>query len=140
MCAEYLSSKADCLVRTQGSIGPYVQCQFIIIGNLTYTGILHLQVDTLNGSVDRIYSNNADGHIICFAFLSTYIATAFGDSQLHVQLAVSSAIQGSNHLIRIHNLDILISLYVSSGHGTFAVKLDVSNFRLIGLTGIFDCQ
>ena len=131
MSTQNLCCKADYLIRSQCSVCPDIHGQFIVIGYLTYTGILDFIVYTVNRCVDRIYCDHTDRHIICFTFIRTDIASALGDGQFHIQFAVCTAVQGCDNLIRIHDYDIGVCLDISSGDNAFAFILDVCNFRLI---------
>ena len=140
MCAQYFCCKADCLIRSQCCICVYVQRQLIVVGNLTYTGILNGEVDTLYRCVNCIDCDHTDRHIRCLTLVCADVSASLCDRKLHVELAVCTAIQMCNNLIRIHDLDILIHLNVSCGYGTFAFKLDVCDLCLIRLAVVFNRQ
>ena len=88
MLAQNFSCQADCLIRSKSSIGVYIQCQLIIIGNLTYTGILYSHIDTLYRCIDGIHGDDSDRKLIVLILVCADIATALGNSKLHVELAV----------------------------------------------------
>ena len=131
MLAENLRCKADCLIRIKCSIGIYIQCKLVEVSYLTNSCILYDHVDSVYRCVDRIHCDHTDRHVIGFAFVCTDIATSLGNGKLHGQSAVFSTVQGCNHLIRVHDLNILICLDISCCNNTFALTLDVCGLRLI---------
>ena len=138
MLAQDLCRKADCLVRFQCTVSVYIQGQLIIIGNLAHTGILYSQVYSFYRRIDRIHSDHTDRHIVALSFVSADVTASFGDGQFHVQLAVGTAVQCRDHLIRIHDLNILIYLNVRCSDNTFTFELNICNLGLIGLAVIAD--
>ena len=140
MFAQYLSSKADSLIRIQCTIGIYIQCKFIVISDLSNTGVLNNHVYSVNRSIDCIYSEYTDRHSVCFSLVSTYISTSTCDCKLHSQSAVFATVQSSNDLIWIHDFDILICLNISSSYDTFALTLNVCGLWFIVGTVILDSK
>ena len=47
MLAQYFRSQADCFIRIQSSLCINIQCQFIVVSDLTDTSVLNCQVYTL---------------------------------------------------------------------------------------------
>ena len=140
MLAEYFGRQAHCLVGIQSTFCIYIQRQLVKVSDLTHTGILHCQVYTLNRRIDGVYRNHTDGHVFCLAFVRADIAASLCNRQLHIQLAVRSAVQCGNDLIRIHDLDILIYLDIGSSHNALTLEFNVSDFCLIGLAVVADCK
>ena len=132
--------QADSLVRSQGSVGVYVQSQFIVIGNLTHTGILNFQIHTLYRSIDRIYCNHTDRQLFILVLIGAYISATFSNGQFHVKLAVCATVQMCNHHFRIENLDIRIALNISCGYNTFALELNVCDLRVVACAVVADCK
>ena len=137
MLAEYLCRQTDCLVRYKRSICKYVKRQLIIIRNLTHTGILDGNVDSLHGCVNGIDCDNTNRKILRLVFIRTYIAPASGNGQFHVKLCILTA-QSRDHQIGIQNLNILIHLNVGSSHNALALILDVSGFHLVCIAVVLD--
>ena len=131
MLAENLCCKADCLIRIKCSIGIDIQCKLVEVSYLTNSCILYDHVDSVYRCVDRIHCDHTDRHVIGFAFVCTDIATSLCNGKLHGQSAVFSTVQGCDHLIRVHDLNILICLDISCCNNTFALTLNVCGLRLI---------
>ena len=140
MIAQDLGCHADCHIRSERSVGPHVKRKLVVVGILTDTGILNGHVDTLDRRVDRIYRDHSDRHIVFLSLIRAHIASAVCDGQFHAELAVRSAIQSSNDLVRVYDLDILIYIDISSGHCAFAAHFDVSCLRIISRRRIADRQ
>ena len=60
MLAHDLGCKAHCLIWAQCAVCEHIDGKLIVIRHLTDTGILYLDIDTLNRCVDRIYCDNTD--------------------------------------------------------------------------------
>ena len=140
MLAEHLCSQTDCLIGSKCAVGVHIQCQLIIIGNLTHTGILNRHIHSLHRCIDGINRNDTDRQIFALVLVSADIASALCDGELHVQTAVFSATESCNGKIRIHNLNVLIHLDIRCFHHTLALKLNISCLRLIGCAVVLDRQ
>ena len=136
MLAQYLCSKADSLIRNQGSVCIHIKCQLVIVSYLTNTGILHCHVYTLNGCIDRIDRNHSDGKIRILILICAHVASALRNRQLHVQLAVCAAVQMSDYKLRVQNLDVGICLNISCCDYALAIELDVGDFRFVAVACI----
>ena len=137
MFAEHLCRQTDSLVRHESAVRVHVQRQLIVVRNLTYTGILHGNIDSLHRCIDGINRDHPNRQIISLILISAHIAPTSCNSQLHVKLCILTA-QGSNHQIGIQNLDILIYLDIGSPHNTLALVLNVSGFHLVRIAVILD--
>ena len=140
MFIEYFCCQTDCFIRQKCSISPYIQRKLIKICDLANTRILYCKVYTFNRGVNGINRNHANRHIFRLILVSAHISPSLCNGQFHVKLAVSSAIQCSNHCIRIHDFNIRISLNICSRYDTFTFKLNISRFRFICFGSILDCQ
>ena len=138
MLAEHLSRKADSLIRSKRSIGVNIQSQLIVIGNLSHTGVLDGHIDTLNRGVDGIYRDHADRKILALILVSAHIATALGDRQLHVEATIRTATQCCDDLIRVHDLDVRVSLNISSSDHALALMLNVCGLDFVAVAVILN--
>ena len=63
--------------------------------------------------------------------IGTDVSSAIRDGQLHVKLGVRASVQMRDLQLRINNLNVGIHLNVSSRHNALALKLDISDLRVI---------
>ena len=137
MLAEHFCGEADCLVGSKRTIGEYVKGQLVKISDLAYTGVLNGYVYSLNGSVNGIDGDHADGKIVVLILVCAYVAAALGDGKFNVKLGVLTA-QGSDGKVGIEDLNVGIHLDVRCLHNALSLKLNISSLCFIGLTVILD--
>ena len=140
MFAEHFRREADGLVGGQRAVGIDIQSQFVIIGDLPDTGILHRHVDALNRRINRIHGDHANRKIFRLVPLGADIAAAARDRNFRVKLGIFSTAAGSDDMLRIHDFDVGIHLDIGRRHDALSLKLNVSDLRLVGVTVVLDCQ
>ena len=131
MFSEDLGSQRNRLLGGDGSVGPYLKDQLVIIGDLTDPGIFHCIIGLHHRRIDRVHRNHADHGGILFVFLSRNIAAALVEDNLHIQL--SALAQGGDVQFRIENLHLRIGLDRTTGHLAGTLRFDIDRLRLVAV-------
>lgn len=117
------STLLEGVVRGDAAIGPNLQNEFIVVGDLTDTGSLDGILDEFNRGEQRVHGNNPDGLTLFFVLIAGAIAATGLD--LHFGLETTLTGERANDLVRIDDRDVTVGLKI--GGGDFA--------RLAGLKG-----
>ena len=126
MLCKNLSCKAKCFLRSNRTVGPDVKSELIEVSLLTNTGILNLDVNTLDRSVDGINCDHTDRSLIILVLISADISTTIGNGEVHVKFAVGSAIEMSDDKIRIDDLKVIrLELNIGCTNNAFTLEVNV---------------
>ena len=87
--AQYLRAERNRIARSDGTIRPNLEREFIIVGQVADTGVLHGVVDLVDRRVDRIHRNDPDGGLMLLVLLCRDIATARSQRDLHGQARIA---------------------------------------------------
>ena len=139
MNTEHLCCQTDSITWLDRSVCEYLKCQLIIICNLTNTSIFNLNIYSLYRSEDRVNGDNIDRQVISLVLVGADITTSIDNRHLNVELAVRTTAKCSDHLIRVHDLDIGIYLNICCCNYAFAGSLDICCLNFIGVAVVFDC-
>ena len=111
MLGQHACRKAQSLLCTGGAVGPNLNGQLIIVGDLANTGVFHRVVALEHRGINAVHRQGADIVFLnqrLLVALSGNIAAAFIKGQLHNQL--SAVAQGSNVPFRVQDLKVIALL------------------------------
>ena len=131
MLGENLGGKADSLVRLNAAVGPHLQGQLVIVGDLAHAGIGHRVVDLADGGEDGVDRNDPDGHVGILVLFRAHVSAALVDGQRHLQVGI--LVEGGNVHVRIQNLDLRIGDDVAGRQDAGAYAADRHGLRLLGI-------
>ena len=129
MVAENLCAERYSVASGDGSVGPDLERQLIIVGQIADTGVFNRVVDLVDRRVDRIHRNDADGGLMLLVLLSRNIAAAGSHRDLHGQTRVAH--QGSDVQIRVEDLNLAVCVDIASLDLALAGGLDVDRLGTI---------
>ena len=127
--AQNLRTERNRVACVDGCIGPYLERQLVIVGQVAYTGVFNRVVYLVNRRVDRIHRNDADGGLMLLVLLSRNIAAAGSHRDLHGQTRVAH--QGSDVQIRVEDLNLAVCVDIASLDLALAGGLDVDRLGTI---------
>ena len=131
MLVENLGSERNRFLGGNGAVGHHVQGQLIVVGVAAHAGILHVVAHLVNGGVDGVGIDGADGSrhshaelLVCelLVTLLRHVSTAAVKDKLHVEALTAG--QGSDVVIGIQDLDVGILLDVTCGDIMVAGHVD----------------
>ena len=85
MLRQNLCAEAYGLFRPDAAVGPHFQRQFVVVGHLTDTRILHAVIDAGDRRVDRIDRDDADRLILPLVAIRRNITAAAIGEDAHMQ-------------------------------------------------------
>ena len=131
MFSEDLGSQRNRLFRRDGSVGPHLKDQLIIIRDLADPGVFHRIVRFDHRRVDRVNRNHTDYGRILLILLSRNIAAPFIENNLHIELGTLA--QSGDVQFGVENFHLGISLDRTAGHFAGALRFDIDRLRLIAV-------
>ncbi len=123
MVAEDLCAQRNGVPCGDGAVRPDLQGQFIVVGHVANTGVLHRVVDLDDRGIDGIYRDNANDGLRGLVPVGGHIAPALAQGQFHVQGGVGA--QGGDEQIRVEDLHLAVRLDVPGGDFALAAGLDI---------------
>ena len=131
MLGEDLGGKADGLVRLNAAVGPHLQGQLVIVGDLAHAGIGHRVVDLADGGEDGVDRNDPDGHVGILVLFRAHVSAALVDGQRHLQVGI--LVEGGDMHLRIDELKLVINGDVLGLDLGGALHIEHDGFGLIGI-------
>ena len=128
---QHLRAERDCVARGNGAVGPNLKREFIIVGQVADTGVLHRVIDLVDRRVDRIHRNDPDGGLMLLVLLSRDIAAARSQRDLHGQARIAH--QSSDVQVGIEDLDLAVRVDVTCLDFTLASGLNVDRLRTVAV-------
>ena len=129
--AENLRAERNCVAGGDGAVGPDLESQLVIVGQVAYTGVFNRVVDLVDRRVDRIHRNDADGGLMLLVLLSRNIAAAGSHRNLHGQAGIAH--QSSDMQVGIQDLDFAVCVDVTGLDFALAGSLDVDRLGAVAM-------
>ena len=124
-------AQRNCIPGVDGAVGPHLQGQLVIVGEITHTGVLNGIVDLLDRSVDGVHRDQADDRLGRLVPVGRDIAPAVGQRQLHVEGGIGA--QGGDVVVGIQDLHLAVSLDIAGSDLALAVHLNVDGLHALGV-------
>ena len=99
------------MLRRDAAVGPDLERQLVVVGVLTETRGLDVEVDLLDRRVDRVDRDVADRQIVVEVAVGRDVAAALLETHLDVQRPALA--HGRDVDVRIEDLDIAIELDIA---------------------------
>ena len=114
------------------AVGPNLQNELIIIGDLTDAGCLDRILHETNRGKERINRDHTDSLLFLLILLAGIITPAGLD--LNLRLEITFRVQRADYLVGIYDRDIRIRLNLGRCHRTHFVSLDrqIDDIPLVG--------
>ena len=123
MVAEDLGAQGHRIAGSDGSVGPDLQRQLIVVAGSAHTGALHSVVDLVHGGIDTVDGDHADdAGSRRLVLVGGDIAAAVAQGDLHAQSGAH--IQRCNVQLGIQDLHLAVSLDIASRDLAGSGRLD----------------
>src|SRR5258708_28356548 len=118
----------ESVVRRDAAVGPDLEDELVVIGDLADAGVLDRIADEADRGEERVDRDDADGLVFLLVVLAGAVAAAGLDLDLGLEGAL--VVEGADDLVRVDDLDVGVGLDVPGGDGALAVDLEVQLHRL----------
>ena len=131
MVAQDAGSQGDSVPGVDGTVGPHLQGQLVIVGGVAYTGVLHRIVDLADRGVNGVHRDDPDDGLGGLVFVGGDIAPAVRQSQLHRQTGLRA--QSGNVQVGIQDLHIGVRLDIAGSDLALAGGLDMDRLHALAV-------
>ena len=132
MLVEEVCCLRDRFLCRDGAVCPHFQCELVIVGDLTQTGVLYVVVYFQDWGIDTIYCDDINWSIHhLLVALRRDIASATINDDFHIQLCAFS--QGCDVHTRVEDIHFRVGLDVAGGNFALALGFDINRFRSVAV-------
>ena len=131
MVLQQLCRKPQRIRRKNRPVGPDLQRQLLVVGNLTETCSLNQVIHLAHRRVDRVHRNKPDAQVAVEVLIRRNIPTAALQAHLHVD--ASALGDRADVHIRIQNLDIRIRLDHARRNHARSVRAQIKSLRALAI-------
>src|SRR6266702_1829281 len=111
---EQLGGESERVGREHGAVGPDLDGELVVVGDLTETSSLDEVVDLADGRVDRVDRNDPEAEVGIEVLVGGDVSTTALEAHLHIDLAAFG--DGTDVDVLIENLNVAVSLDHAGGN------------------------
>ena len=120
---EELGGEAERVGGEYSAVGPDLDGELVVVGDLTETGCLDEVVDLADGRVDGVDGDEAEAEVGVEVLVGRDVAAAALEAHLHIDLAAFG--DGADVDVLVENFDVSVSLDGAGGDDTGGIRAEV---------------
>ena len=128
---EQLGRETERIGRKNRAVGPDLQRELLVVGNLAETRRFDKVVDLADGRVDRVHRDEADAEVPVKVLVGGDVATAALEAHLHVN--ASSLGDGADVDVGIEDLDVGVGLDLAGGDDAGSIRAQVKSLGALAV-------
>ena len=136
MVGKDLRAEADRIPCGDGRVSPDLQRQFVIVGHVAHTGVLHGVIHLVDRRVDRVHGDRSDRHVRRLVLVGRHISAAMAQSDLHIEGRVGA--EGADVQLGVEDLNFSVRLDVAGSHFPFAGGVDENGLGALAMQSCDD--
>src|SRR6185437_4892393 len=126
---QQLGGKPKRIGGKNGAVGPDLDGELVVVGDLAETGRLDEIVDLANGRMDGIHGNEAQTEVGVEVFVRGDVATASLEAHLHIDLAAFG--DGADVDILVEDLNVAVGLDGARGNYTGLIGAEIKSLGAV---------
>ena len=128
---EDLRAEAHCISCGDGGVRPDFQRQLVIVCHVAYTGVFYGVVHLVDGRIDRIHGDGADGHVGRLVLIGRDVSAAMAQRDLHIEAGVGA--KRADVLLGVEDLNLAVGLDVAGGDFALARGVNIDGLGALAV-------